>query len=176
MDVGYGFGDVDQVEEVKKGEGIEGAVKEAGVRLAPFVTFECSGCRVLEVCNDCYGTGEKLDHEPRPQKKTVAYMIRLDPSRLSPCGPAPPGRPAGPGSVPHSRYTACGHHGPGPHQIRHCHADRTAQTRQPHRGGAHQGGPGGGGRSDPSTRRSDGDAPLASTRTRLSAGVRRTVR
>ena len=55
LDVGYSFGDIDEMQQTKKRQSIEGTVKESCVRLTPLVTSEGTGLWVLEGCNNCKG-------------------------------------------------------------------------------------------------------------------------
>lgn len=54
-DVAYCLVDVDEVQQSQEGEGVEGAVQEARVLLAPLVACEGACLTVLQVCNDCEG-------------------------------------------------------------------------------------------------------------------------
>lgn len=53
-DVRHGPVDVDEVQQTQQGEGVEGAVEEAGVLLAPLVAGEGACLPVLQACYD-YG-------------------------------------------------------------------------------------------------------------------------
>jgi hypothetical protein len=55
LDVGYGEGHVDEVQQVQEGEGVEGAVEEARVGFAVLVAVEGAGFGVLEGGDVCGG-------------------------------------------------------------------------------------------------------------------------
>ncbi|KAK5263690.1 hypothetical protein LTR40_014633, partial [Exophiala xenobiotica] len=53
LNVRYGFFNVDQVHHVEDRQTEESCEKETGVCFAPLISRECTGLRILKVCNIC---------------------------------------------------------------------------------------------------------------------------